>query len=42
MDKLLSRREGQGCIYCLKVVTQLPRMLFVQRLFSHTKVAWWW
>ena len=30
MDRLLNRTGGQGYIYCLKVVIQLPPMLFVQ------------
>ena len=30
MDRLLNRTAGQVHIYCLKVVIQLPPMLFVQ------------
>jgi len=29
IDRLLNRTGGQGYIYCLKVVIQLPPMLFV-------------
>jgi len=30
IDRLLNSTGGQGYIYCLKVITQLPPMLFVQ------------
>jgi len=30
MDRLLNHTGEQGYIYCLKVVTQLPPMLFVR------------